>query len=80
MVFRQLSKVLVPGLERDLSKAIGKEMSSAHAKLDCMVAPAVHAFQEASATSGAFNQTIKASSPVRMIKVEFPIPGRGLFQ
>ena len=79
MLFRQVAgKVLVPGLEKDLSKAISKELASAHKMTDCLLAPTVHAFQESS--GGAFGQTIQAASPVRMVKVEYEIPGRGLFR
>eukprot|EP00980_Cylindrotheca_fusiformis_P010379 scaffold2307_cov123-Cylindrotheca_fusiformis.AAC.3 len=80
MAFRQvLNKMVMPELERDLSKAIGKELSSVQKMTDCFLAPTVHAFQETSAR-GAFGQTMKASAPNRMVKVEFPAPGRGLFQ
>lgn len=79
MLLRQVAgKVLVPGLEKDLGKAISKELASAHKMTDCLLAPTVHAFQESS--GGAFGQTIQAASPVRMVKVEYGIPGRGLFR
>jgi hypothetical protein len=75
-----ISKFAVPGLERDLSKAISKELASAHQMTDCFVAPTVHAFREATSISGAFGQTVRAASPNRMVKVEYPAPGKGLFQ
>ena len=79
MLLRQVAgKVLVPGLEKDLSKAISKELASAHKMTDCLLAPTVHAFQESS--GGAFGQTLQAASPVRMVKFEYGIPGRGLFR
>lgn len=71
--------MVVPGLERELSKAIGKELSSVPKMTDCFIAPTVHAFLETSA-SGAFGKTLRAGAPHRMVKVEYAVPGRGLFQ
>jgi hypothetical protein len=81
MIFRQvINTFLVPGLERDLSKAISKEVASVHQMTDCFLAPTVHAFREATSINGAFGQTARAASPNRMVKVEYPAPEKGLFR
>lgn len=82
MALRQVvSKFIMPGLEQDLSKAIGKEIAKVPAMTDCMVAPSVYAFEPiaASSASGAFGRSMQAASPVRMVKVEYPAPSKGLF-
>mmetsp|Transcript_23849 Transcript_23849/g.58336 ORF Transcript_23849/g.58336 Transcript_23849/m.58336 type:complete len:85 (-) Transcript_23849:267-521(-) len=83
MALRQVfSKFVIPGLEQDLSKAIGKEVAKVPAMMDCMVAPSVYAFEPAIGTTaaGAFGRSAQAASPVRnMVKIEYPAPKPGLF-
>lgn len=84
MALRQvLRNFIMPGLEKDLSKAIGKEVAKVPAMMDCMVAPSVYAFEpignSASSAAGAFGRSMHAASPVRMVKVEYPAPEKGLF-
>lgn len=85
MALRQVfSKFVLPGLEQDLSRAIGREVAKVPAMTDCMIAPSVYAFEPAmgtSVTAGAFGRSALAASPVRtmMVKVEYPAPKPGLF-
>ncbi|KAL3937000.1 MAG: hypothetical protein SGBAC_007799 [Bacillariaceae sp.] len=75
-------KFVLPGLEQDLSRAIGREIAKVPAMTDCMIAPSVYAFEPAmgtSVTAGAFGRSAHAASPVRMVKVEYPAPKLGLF-
>ena len=82
MSLRQvLSKVVFPGLEQDLNRAIGKELSKVPGMIDCMVAPSVFAFEPAAGASaaGAFARSTQRAAPVRMVKVVYPAPKPGLF-
>ena len=94
MAFRQvLSKVLVPNLERDLTKSIGSELATVSTMTDCLLSPNVYGYESISTTktmaSGAFaktgvaydNKSIAASGATKdiFVKVEFPAPTRGLF-
>jgi hypothetical protein len=87
MALRQvLSKMLIPNLERDLSKSIGTELSAVGSMMDTMLAPHVYGY-ESRILSGGFQATgarkapsVSSSSNVVMKKVEFPVPVQGLFQ
>jgi hypothetical protein len=86
MALRQvLSKMLIPNLERDLTKSIGSELSAVGSMMDTMLAPHVYGY-ESRIVSGGFQATgarkapAVSSSNVMMKKVEFPVPVQGLFQ
>ena len=93
MAFRQvLSKVLVPNLERDLTKSIGSELATVSTMTDCLLSPNVYGYESISTTktmaSGAFGKTgvaydnkLTAASTGKdiFVKVEFPAPTKGLF-
>ena len=87
MAFRQvLSKVLVPNLERDLTKSIGSELATVSTMTDCMLSPNVYGYESVSTTRsmapGAFSKTGVAfdnKKPEVFVKVEFPPPAKGLF-
>ena len=75
-MLRNISKVILPNLERDLTKSIGKEIASM--EVNNMLAPQVFGYVKASA--GAFRGTQSRSAPARLVKVEFPAPSKqGLF-
>ena len=77
MIFRQISKALIPNLERDLSKSLKTELATAAKMTDCMIAPTVYGY-EASAVGGVFGKTAARQS--RMVKVQYPAPQKGFFE
>lgn len=79
-MFQQIAgRFLLPNLERDLSRAISRQLQQVHNMADCMIAPTVHAFEARAATSSLGAATAKHAQ--RVVKVEYPLPaGRGLFQ
>jgi hypothetical protein len=76
LIRNAVSKLLFPTLEGDLSKYVSKELAKAHNMTDCMLAPTAYAYASTS-TSGI---AATAQRHARVVKVEVPIPGRGLFQ
>eukprot|EP00339_Tiarina_fusa_P008131 CAMPEP_0117020832 /NCGR_PEP_ID=MMETSP0472-20121206/15792_1 /TAXON_ID=693140 ORGANISM="Tiarina fusus, Strain LIS" /NCGR_SAMPLE_ID=MMETSP0472 /ASSEMBLY_ACC=CAM_ASM_000603 /LENGTH=78 /DNA_ID=CAMNT_0004726155 /DNA_START=58 /DNA_END=294 /DNA_ORIENTATION=- len=76
LIRNAFSKLLFPTLEGDLNKFVTKELAKAHNMTDCMLAPTAYAY-ESVATSGI---SATAQRHTRVVKVEVPIPGRGLFQ
>jgi hypothetical protein len=81
-LLRQISKMFLPNLERDLSRAIGSEMATVGTMTDTMLAPHVYAFESvATSTSmGAFVQTGARNAPQRFVKIELPFTKKGLFE
>jgi hypothetical protein len=80
-MFRQaLSKMLLPNLERDLSKSMSRELESAHAMADCFLASSsVYAY----VPSRAFARTMTPQQgPIQYIKVDYShkVSAGGLFQ
>ena len=77
MIFRQLSKTLLPTLEKDLQKSLKLELQSAAKMADCMLAPTVYAFEPT--VAGPCGRT--AAREIRKVyKVEYPPLRKGLFQ
>jgi hypothetical protein len=77
MLRQAISKMLLPNLERDLSKEISTRMTGAHKMTDCFLAPSVYAYQ-AAAEAGAIAST--AARHQRLVKIQYAAPGKGLFQ
>jgi protein-L-isoaspartate O-methyltransferase len=73
MVFRQAAKQLLPGLERDLSKA----MHSTRRMKFVNVKQQSYAFETPALTDGPLGKSIQAASPVRSNTSSLP---KGLFQ
>ena len=71
-----ISKILLPNFERDLTKTISREVSKVHSMTDCMIAPTAYAF-EANGAQRVFTATAKRD--FRLTRVEYPVPGQGLF-
>ena len=81
-LLRQISKIFLPNLERDLSRSIASEMATVGSMTDTMLAPHVYAFESVSTSTslGAFGQTGARSAPERFVKVELPFTQKGLFE
>jgi len=81
MVLRHLaSKILVPNLERDLSKTISKEVNSIDELM--FMAGRVFSYQTAApSTPSAFARTSARQAPaeLKLVRVERPVTTRGLF-
>ena len=81
MAFRQiLSKSIFPTLEKDLSKALGKEVKTMDTMLGCHLAPQVYAYEQPA--HGAFSGSAPRSAPrsaPHVVRVDYPAPTKGLF-
>jgi hypothetical protein len=80
-----LSKVLVPHLERDLSRSIGAEMTKASAMVDNLLAPTAYAYLPKAGRAhggGAFSSTHvrQVGASQDKIKVYYPLQRQGLFR
>jgi hypothetical protein len=78
-LLRQFSKAIMPALDRDLGRCIGKELSSMDDMVSNFLAPSVYGYEKA-IPRGAFGATMKHNEPQRFIKVNYPIPQPGLFK
>lgn len=77
MAFRQiLSKSIFPTLEKDLSKALGKEVKTMDTMLGCHLAPQVYAYEQPA--HGAFSGSAPRSAP-HVVRINYPAPVKGLF-
>ncbi len=76
MLRQIISRFVLPNVENDLSRSITRQLAKVHDMTDCMIAPAVYAFEPA--VGGSFGATSKHAQ--RIVKVEYAVPGRGLFQ
>lgn len=74
-MFRQLSKVLLPSLERDLSKSMGKEIAT----MDSVMFAEPRAFGFKAAPNGAFGRTPSPHSPTKFVRVEKSVSPKGMF-
>ena len=75
-----VSKALFPTLEKDLANSLKKEVRVMDDIMGSMLAPQVHSYQSASATTtGAFGASIARSSPERLVRVARPVKTNGLF-
>lgn len=76
-----ISKVLIPNLERDLTRSLNQELAAAHNMTDCFLSPSVYAYESRTVTGGAFNATsVPQQRRATYVKTHYPIPSnRGLF-
>jgi hypothetical protein len=74
-MFRQLSKVFLSSLERDLNKSMGKEIATMDSVM--FAEPRVFAFK--AAPNGAFGRTPSPNSPTKFVRVEKPVSSKGMF-
>ena len=86
MALRQiLSKaVILPNLERDLSRTLNAELLTVPNMTDCMVAPYVYGYQSSPVSvsdNGAFSRTSsrQQAGAGRLVKIEYVAPPKGLF-
>lgn len=85
MIFRQLSKSILPALEKDLSKSLNKQLSSMDDLM--LMAPRVFCYQNGSSAGstagvGAFGRTVSRQQQEGkrgLIKVEKKVERKGLF-
>jgi hypothetical protein len=78
MLKQVISRLLLPNLEQDMSRSLSRQLAKVHDMTDCMIAPTVHAFEPAAMRAGSFAATAKQAQ--RLVKVEYAVPGKGLFQ
>jgi hypothetical protein len=79
MALRQiLSKAVLPSLEADLTKVMGKEVAAMDSMLGPMMPTQVFGYSSAPAR-GAFSGSAPRSAPVKMERVNYPAPAKGLF-
>ena len=83
MALRQIiSKALLPTMEQDLSKILGKEVAAMDSMLGPMMAPQVFGYEQPAAR-GAFSGSAPRSAPkverAEFVKVEYAAPAKGLF-
>jgi len=79
MALRQLfSKALVPGLEKDMARVVKKEIDTFTPMLNAMLSPQCYGFVNQGASAGAYRAT--SASANRVVKMDFPITQKGMFQ
>jgi hypothetical protein len=74
-MFRQISKLFLPSLERDLNKSMGKEIASMDSIM--FAEPRVFAFKVA--PNGAFGRTPSPHAPTKFVRVEKQVSPKGMF-
>mmetsp|Transcript_52631 Transcript_52631/g.63366 ORF Transcript_52631/g.63366 Transcript_52631/m.63366 type:complete len:83 (+) Transcript_52631:106-354(+) len=80
-MFRSIASRILPSLEKDLSRSIGKEVHSMDA-FGCMMAESqVYSFQPAASAvaRGAFGRTSIDQAPAKLVRVERCATNKGLF-
>mmetsp|Transcript_55993 Transcript_55993/g.62602 ORF Transcript_55993/g.62602 Transcript_55993/m.62602 type:complete len:85 (-) Transcript_55993:303-557(-) len=84
MFTKALSRLLLPNLERDLTKAVSKEMASASTMTSCFLAPSVYGYQKQTLVQhGVGHGTSSVEQrvqPTQYVKVHYQTPKQGLFQ
>mmetsp|Transcript_21899 Transcript_21899/g.33294 ORF Transcript_21899/g.33294 Transcript_21899/m.33294 type:complete len:82 (+) Transcript_21899:113-358(+) len=79
-MIRQIFSKILPSLDRDLSRAVQKEVSSMEDLM--LLAPRVFSYQKVHGGSGAFGRTQSVQSnkaTEKLIRVEKPVTTKGLF-
>mmetsp|Transcript_21191 Transcript_21191/g.30337 ORF Transcript_21191/g.30337 Transcript_21191/m.30337 type:complete len:82 (-) Transcript_21191:284-529(-) len=79
MVFKLLSKIVLPNLEKDLARTVTREVS----KMELNLAPQVYGYRPkiTTAAGGAFGTTVAPMMMQQFQKVDIPFqPNQGLFQ
>jgi len=81
MFAKTLSKLLLPNLERDLTRSVASELATASRMTDCFLSPVVYGYERtAGATAGGGMGHATAALEQRAVrKVHYPPPRRGLF-
>ena len=74
-----VGRFLLPNLERDLTKAVSKEMISASKMTDCFLAPSVYGFEKQTVVH-ATSSVQQRAAPTKYVKVNYKSPTPGLFQ
>lgn len=80
---KTLSRMLLPNLEKDLSKAVTESLKSSAQMTDCFLSPAVYAFEKTPISSGFGHATSSLERRVAaptFQKVHYPAPTQGLFR
>jgi hypothetical protein len=85
MIRQAVSKMLLPNLERDLTNAVRKELSSAHQMADCFLSSSsVFAYIPTASRAASIGRGTMAvqQAPIKFIKVDYShrAPAPGLFQ
>mmetsp|Transcript_6323 Transcript_6323/g.9308 ORF Transcript_6323/g.9308 Transcript_6323/m.9308 type:complete len:81 (+) Transcript_6323:44-286(+) len=78
-MFRQISKIIMPNLERDLGRSVKAEVSSMEDLM--LMAPRVFSYQPSERAAGAFGRTLSRQAPAsgKFIRVEKSVRSKGLF-
>ena len=86
MFAKIVGRFLLPNLERDLNKAVSKEMISASKMTDCFLSPSVYGYEKQACASSighatsSVQQRAASSTPTKYVKVNYKAPTPGLFQ
>lgn len=82
-MFRQITKAILPTLEKDLSSSLNKQISAMDDLM--LMAPRVFSYQNSSsgsstAAAGAFGRTMSRQQQQRsLVKIEKSVERKGLF-
>jgi hypothetical protein len=83
MALRQIiSKIILPNIERDLTKVIGSEFASVDIMTDTMLAPHVYGYESTATNNRAFAKTEARNARVqeeRLVRISYPAPEKGMF-
>ena len=74
-----VGRFLLPNLERDLNKAVSKEMISASKMTDCFLAPSVYGFEKQTVVR-ATSSVQQRAVPTKYVEVNYKTPAPGLFR
>ena len=81
MFAKAVSRFLLPNLERDLTKAVSKELATASKMSDCFLAPTVYGYESRAVSStGIGHATSSVHQRTVVEKVHYKVPAQGLFQ
>jgi len=89
-ISKTIGRLVLPNLEKDLSKAVSKSLQSSATLTDCFLPPAVYGFEKQAhgfshgighATSALERRIATATGPAPIFeKVYYPVPAKGLFR
>ncbi|VEU34432.1 unnamed protein product [Pseudo-nitzschia multistriata] len=80
MFSKTVSKLLLPSLERDLTKAVGAELASASKMTDCFLSPAVYGYERSKPGPGLGHATPAVEQRGFVEKIHYKPPEQGLFR
>ena len=79
MVFSFISRALFPSIEKDLTRAIGKEVKNMHLE-GCMLAPQAFTYERAVVSGGSFGRSpTREAAVTKLVRVDRPVKNNGLF-